>query len=169
MPGMRIRQVRLGAKDTAETFKQYASVDAFYEDRGGLFSGESDYGVWNCDDSGLFSGRVDTDIEAEATELDGEEVFVVRASRNSRMRVSVVDDTGDVYAVQHGIGEGRVVLLGNLVVKSPLVRQRAGISDIGPTYELAERVFKGWAMSEDGSFGRGTSWFIERLKRIEAR
>lgn len=153
----------------ADKFKWYPSIDAFYEDRGGRFSGESDFGVWNYDDCGLFSGRVDPDIETEAAELGGEEVFVVRASRNSRMTVSVVDDTGDVYAVQHGIGEGRVVLLGNLGVKSPPGRQRKNISDIGPTYELAERVFAGWAMSEDGSFGRGISWFIERLKRAEAQ
>ena len=161
--------MRLEAERLADRLKRYPTVDAFYEDRGGGFSGECDFGVWNYDNCGLFSGRVDTDIEVEATEPGGEEVFVVRASGNSRLTVSVVDDTGDVYAVQHGIGEGRVVLLGNLGIKSPPGRQRESISDIGPTYELAERVFAGWAMAEDGSFGRGISWFIERLKRAEAQ
>ena len=161
--------MRLEAERMADRLKRYPSIDAFYEDRGSRFSGESDFGAWNYDDCNLFSGRVDTDIETEAAELGGEEVFVVRASGNSRMTVSVVDDTGDVYAVQHGIGEGRVVLLGSLGVKSPPGRRRESISDIGPTYELEERVFAGWAMSEDGSVGRGISWFIERLKGAEAQ
>ena len=150
-------------------FKQYASADAFYEDRGGRFSGESDFGAWNYDDCGLFSARADKGIEGKITELGGEVVFVVRAGSNNRITVSVVDDTGDVYAVQHGLGERRVVLLGNLGVKSPPDRTRLSMGDIGPTYEFAERVFDGWATSEDGTFGRGVSWFIERLRRFEAQ
>ena len=150
-----------------DNFKQYASVDAFYEDRGGRFSGEMDFGVWNYDDCGLFSARADTDIEGEKTELGGEEIFVVSARGNSRITVSVVDDTGDVYAVQHGLGEGRVVLLGNLGAESPTDRKRLSNGDIGPTYELAKSVFVGWATSEDGSFGRGMSWFINRLEKLD--
>lgn len=146
-------------------YRHYASVGAFYEDRGGKFSGESDFGVWNYDDCGLFSAGADSGIEVEKMEVGGEEAFVVSATRNSRIRVSVVEDTGDVYAIRHGLGEGRIVLLGNLGVKSPPARQRRSISDLGPTYELAERLFEGWATDEDGGLGRGISWFMERLER----
>jgi hypothetical protein len=78
----------------------YLSIDSFYDMRGGRFSGESDFGVhWR----------------------DGKQW--------PRYRVSVVRDTGDVYAINHQTGA--VELLGNV-----------GAED---TYAIAEKVLHGWA------------------------
>ena len=146
--------------------KHYRPDEEFYADRGGARSGESDFGMWHHDDIGLFSTPVDMAIRGETMQIGEDELMVIIAERNNRIRVSVVDETGDVYAVQYGIGDGRACLLGNLGVKTPRTRKRENIRDIGPTYEKAESVFEGWASGEDGKPGKGMSWFINRLRRM---
>lgn len=146
--------------------KHYRSDEEFYADRGGACSGESDFGMWHHDDIGLFSTPVEMAIRGETMQIGDDEFMVIVAARNNRIRVSVVDETGDVYAVQYGIGDGRACLLGNLGVKTPRTRKRENIRDIGPTYEKAESVFEGWASGEDGKPGKGMSWFINRLRRM---
>ncbi len=147
--------------------KHYRSDEEFYADRGGARSGESDFGMWHHDDIGLFSTPGDMAIRGETVQVSDDEFIVISAARNNRIRVSVVDETGDVYAVQYGIGNGRACLLGNLGVKTPRARKRESIRDIGPTYEKAESAFEGWARSEDGKPCKGMSWFIERLRRMD--
>jgi len=144
-------------------FKQYASIRQFYADRGGKFSGESDFGVWNYDDCGLFGPALGDDVERENIQVGDDEFIVINAGRNNRIRVSVVDETGDVYALQFGIGEERVALLGNLGIKNPPGERGNGIMDRGPVYDLAEEVFDGWATSGVG-LGQKISWFIERME-----
>ena len=82
---------------------RFESIAAFYEMRGGEWSGESDFGVhWT----------------------DGRDW--------PRHRVSVVEETGDVYAINSSTGE--VELLGNV-----------GHMD---AYRHAENVLFGWSDPE---------------------
>ena len=148
-------------------FKQYASTREFYADRGGERSGESDFGCWHYDDCGLFSRVLGDGVESRAVRVGEDEFIVINAGRNNRIRVAVVDETGDVYALQFGIGEERVVLLGNLGIKSPPGRKRDGILDRGPVYDMAEEIFDGWATPENGP-GQKISWFIERLEAMKS-
>ena len=144
-------------------FRQYASIREFYADRGGERSGESDFGCWHYDDHGLFGPALGDDVEREKLQVGDDEFIVINAGRNNRIRVSVVDETGDVYALQFGIGEERVALLGNLGIKNPPGEQRNDLMDRGPVYDLAEEVFDGWATSGAG-LGQKISWFIERME-----
>ncbi len=143
--------------------KHYATIDEFYDDRGGRYSGECDFGVWHWDDCGIFSGGTTDEIDVERTRFAGQDLLMLRAARNSRIRVSVVDETGDVYAIRSGLGEDRVVLLGNLGVTNSWKSGRGDRRDIGPVYERAEQLFEGWAHAK--GLGRGLSWFIERIPR----
>ena len=140
----------------------FSSIDEFYNKQGGRLSGECDFGVWNFDDIELFSPRTDWPIEQETIEIGDEDVTVMRADRNSRITVSVVDETGDVYAIQHGIGEGRVALIGNVGVTNPNFQKFS--RDRGPVYDRAEELLDGWAETPGAGLGRGISWFINRLK-----
>lgn len=148
--------------------RHYRSDEEFYADRGGARSGECDFGMWHHDDIGLFSTPVDIAIRGETVEVSDDEFMVITAASNNRIRVSVVDETGDVYAVQYGIGKGRACLLGNLAVKTPRTRKRESIRYRGPTYEKAEAVFEGWSKSENGQPGKGMSWFVNRLRRMDS-
>ena len=147
-------------------FKHFPSIDAFYNEQGGRASGECDFGVWHWDDIGLFSSRTEWPLEEEVIELDEDILTVTRADRNSRIRVSVVDETGDVYATQSGVGEGRVALLGNVGVGNPDFRTPG--KDRGPVYDRAEELLGGWEKTPGGRLGRGISWFINRLTNGEA-
>ena len=122
--------------------------------------------MWHWDDIGLFSARTEWPLEQDVFERDEETLTVTRADRNSRIRVSVVDETGDVYATQSGIGEGRVALIGNVGVANPDFRTPS--RDRGPVYDRAEELLDGWASTPDGRLGRGISWFINRLTNGEA-
>ncbi|MDE2688546.1 MAG: hypothetical protein OXI16_13765 [Chloroflexota bacterium] len=124
-------------------FKQYASTREFYADRGGRFSGESDFGCWHYDDWGLFGTALGDDVGSEEIHVGEDEFIVINAGRNNRIRVSVVDETGDVYALQSGIGEERVVLLGNLGVRNPPAEKGYDIRERGPVYDRAEEIFDG--------------------------
>ena len=147
-------------------FRQYASTREFYADRGGRFSGESDFGCWHYDDCGLFGPVLDGDVESETIRVGDDEFIVLNAGGNNRIRVSVVDETGDVYALRFGIGEERVALLGNLGVKNPHGEKGYDIRDRGPVYDLAEEIFDSWATSGAG-LGQKISWFIERLEAMK--
>ena len=103
--------------DTSAAPRTYPSLDAFYDDRGGRMSGECDFGVgWTRPGHGW-----------------------------PTWRVSVVHDTGDVYARVNGYGaDARVVLLGT--VGSPCAVSLVNRPH-GPAcpYEAAERVLTDWA------------------------
>jgi len=79
----------------------FSSMEAFYAERGGARSGESDFGCWWYDGEQAWSGC---------------------------WRVSAVADTGDVYAVKDRVGgrdpdeapAGVVLLLGNLGGPDPV-------------------------------------------------
>ena len=148
------------------TFRQYASIRKFYADRGGATSGEIDFGVWHRDDCGLFGPVLGEGIESKTVQIGGDEFVLVNAATSNRIRVSVVDETGDVYALQYGRGEERVVLLGNLGISNPPVGERNGLIGRGPVYDLADEIFDGWATPEDGP-GQKISWFIERLEAVK--
>ena len=148
------------------TFRQYASIREFYSERGGATSGETDFGVWHRDDCGLFGPVLGEGIESKTVRLGGDEFVFINAATNSRIRVSVVDETGDVYAFQYGKGEERVVLLGNLGISNPPGGERNGLIDRGPVYDLADELFDGWATLEQGP-GQKISWFIERLEAVK--
>ena len=146
-------------------FRRYASIREFYADRGGECSGETDFGCWHNDDCGLFGPVLDNYVESKSVRIGDDEIVIVSSATNNRIRVSDVDETGDVYALQFGVGEERVVLLGNLGVKNPPGAKGNGILDRGPVYDLAEEIFDGWAAPEDGP-GQRVSWFIERLEAM---
>lgn len=95
-------------------FRQYASIREFDADRGGERSGESDYGCWHYDAYGQFGPVLGNEVGNETLQVGDGEFIVINAGRNKRIRVSVVDETGDVYALQFGNGVERVALLGNL-------------------------------------------------------
>ncbi|GEM_PF-1843790 len=147
----------------------YPNVESFYRDRGGANSGERDYGVWHYDDVGLFSPRTEWPLKSEELRIGDEVATVFSSEKNSAIRVSVVDETGDVYAEQGGLGEGRVALIGNVGVRNPHFRApRTVRKHIGPVYRRANEILTGWSKIPDDHpeltpFGRGISWFINRL------
>ena len=120
------------------TYPTWPTLQAFYDERGGEQSGEADFGVHHWTNPN----------HSSATGFD-------------RWRVSVVADTGDVYATDRLGGE--VMLLGTLVstkADSPQAgnSHRAAYPAI---YSVANRVFEGWA--EGGRAGRNLGWFAERI------
>lgn len=143
------------------TIIHYANIEQFYRHRGGERSGERDFGVWHIDDCGLFSPRANWPLEPETIRIGDEAVTVLSADSGSRIRVSVVDQTGDVYGIQSGLGEGKVALIGNVGLTNPDYN-RPGTDSLGPVYRRAEDILAGWADNE--GLGRGISWFINRLR-----
>ncbi len=134
----------------------YETVQEFYADRGGEHSPECDYGVWNKDDMLLFSAGPH---RVRPQDIGGGLVTFSAASGN-RLRVSVVQESGDVYAAEaHG---KRVALLGNVGLSEPNWGEKS-FSDRSEVYERADKVFEGWATDDDRSLGRPVSWFVERL------
>ena len=70
---------------------------------------------------------------------------MLSADSGSRIRVSVVDQTGDVYVTQQGLGEGRVALIGNVGVTNPDYNRPGTADSLGPVYRRAEDILAGWA------------------------
>lgn len=107
----------------------FHNVNLFYIARGGHDSGECDFGVWWYDEG---------------------------HPKGPFYRVSVVHDTGDVYA--RNAWDESVELLGTF--EPNCVDPRVAMHH-SPTcaYEQAERCFEGWA---DGG-SKPLSWIIERL------
>ena len=124
-----------------EPIKTYANRDEFYKERGGRWSEERDFGVNNVNDLGWDCAGDSWTVQSRtsAPPLDG------------AIRVSVVCETGDIYA-QGGTGhEPPVALLGRV----PGATEKDIVSAV-------ERSLNGW---EDGD-ARRLSWFMERLDAI---
>ena len=121
-------------------YRRWPTMQAFHDERGGERSGEvSDFGVHNWANP-----------------------LAYRATANDRWRVSVVDDTGDVYAFKEP-GEP-VMLLGTLLVTDAdreCASNRKHRISHSTIYCAAERLFEGWASG--GSLGQPLHWFAERL------
>ena len=113
-------------------------LQAFYDKRGGEHSGEADFGVHHWTNPN----------HSSATGFD-------------RWRVSVVADTGDVYATDRLGGE--VMLLGTLVSTEADPPQASKSQRVAypAIYSVANRVFEGW--TEGGGLGRNLGWFAERI------
>lgn len=77
--------------------KFYENRKAFYAERCGEFSGEADYGAWRIDDIGIERRRRPT-VHGADVQIGGEEATPYSSSASGRYTVSVVKDTGDVYA-----------------------------------------------------------------------
>ena len=125
-------------------YRRWPTRQAFYDQRGGERSGEGDFGVHNWANP-----------------------LAYRATSNDRWRVSVVEETGDVYAFDNNSRD--VLLLGTVVptdgdsVNANRINARLPREMTYPaTYCAAERLFKGWA-NNPGSLGRPLHWFAERL------
>ena len=137
----------------------FEAMHQFYHVRGGGNSPESDFGVRNRDDMMLFSTGPKNVLHAL---FQGVGVFISSA-QNRRVRVSVVAETGDVYAFEEQ-DPCRVALLGNLGVSDRQWRER-DIRERNPVFERADEAFTGWATDEDDSPSQRVSWFVERLSR----
>ena len=118
----------------------YANIDEFYEDRGGRFSAECDFGVHNRND-------IDWDHDAPTDDDRGRVVF--RPASPSLVRVTVVEDTGDVYTTPAGHSEA-VARLGTM-----------DLSGAADPYVECNRVFEGYSRGK--SLGKNLSWYMERL------
>ena len=118
---------------TTAPYPSYPSLEQFYDGRGGGHSGESDFGGFNWDDA----------IKPDPRES--------RAQRG-RLRVALVHDTGDLYAVDNR-GQGPVLLLGTFH------QQRSR--------EQVEQRLADWA--EGDGPGRPLSWFRERIASLNAQ
>ena len=114
--------------------KIFTNSEEFYEARGGRWSAEREFGVRNRNDLDWDHGRYAT----------GKDI-----------RVSVVENTGDVYA-QGGIGNTHpVALLGAVDVEAR--------EDV---YQEAEMLLRS---SEENAGGLPLSWFMEKLRCRSAR
>ncbi len=128
----------MNATNPGYTYPTWANIQAFYDERGGERSGEADFGVHHWTNPN----------HSSATAFD-------------RWRVSVVADTGDVYATDRLGGE--VMLLGTLV-STEADQPQAGNSNraaFPALYSVANRVFEGW--TEGDGAGRNLVWFAERI------
>lgn len=113
-------------------YPKYASVQELYKDRGGHFSQEKDYGVNNTD---------------------------AHNYRVQRYQVSVVADTGDVYAKAIYFPY-HAYLLGQIPsADNPLTRPS---NSTPPVYNEADLIFDGW---ESQSPGQTLEWFYQQLKQ----
>ena len=120
------------------TYPTWFDLQAFYDKRGGEHSGEADFGVHNWANPN----------HNRATAFD-------------RCQVSVVADTGDVYAIDRLGGE--LLLLG-ILASTEADQPQASKSQrfaYPAIYNVANRVFEGW--TEGGGLGRNLGWFAERI------
>ena len=84
--------------------RRWPDVDAFYDERGGRYSGEALHGLYNWDDIGLFGhpqGMEPEPIAGEMVEILGETAYVITSDSQDRIEVNVVAETGDVYALRN--------------------------------------------------------------------
>ena len=133
----------------------YESMNEFYNDRGGRRSGECDYGVWHRDDMMLFATAPRT-LSGVAM---GEFGTVYSAEHNKMVRVSVVAETGDVYAFE--LSGQRAALIGNVGLADEQWDTRP-IQERSPVYERTDEVLANWA-DLTGGLGQELSWFVNRL------
>ena len=137
----------------------FEAMHEFYHERDGETSPESDFGVWNRDDMMLFSTGFTNVL---GSPIHGRRAFISSAE-NGLVRVSVVAETGNVYAFEER-EPCRAALLGNLGSGDRQWRER-DIRERSPVFDRADEVFTGWATDEEGRLGRGVSWFVERMSR----
>ena len=99
--------------------QRWDTIKDFYTERGGEFSGEQDMGVWHWDDIQIFDypRRISPDRQPATVEVADESYLAYTATGSDRVRVSVVAETGDVYAMRFKTGE--VALLGNVGITDP--------------------------------------------------
>lgn len=112
-------------------FEKYPSKEAFYADRGGATSPESYYGVNNT----------------------------FEFSRIQRYRVSVVAETGDVYA-EAVYPPNQVYLLGTIELTKNGAENYPTIYP--EAFQIADNLFANWA--DATSLGKTLYWFEERLR-----
>ena len=135
----------------------YESVNEFYAERGGAYSPESQHGVWNKDDMLLFSSGPH---QVSPTEVLGGMAVSFSAASANRVRVSVVQETGDVYAAEQP--GPRVALLGNVGIAEPDWQEHP-VAQRSAVFERADEILNGYATDEDGTLGRPLSWYVEML------
>ena len=130
----------MNATNPGYTCSTWPNIQAFYDERGGERSGEADFGVHHWTNHN----------HNRATALD-------------RWRVSVVADTGDVYAIDRLGGE--LLLLGALVSTEADQPQAGNSHRVAhpAIYSVANRVFEGW--TEGDGAGRNLGWFTDRITR----
>ena len=104
----------------------YPDIQSFYAARGGALSGECDFGVQWRDQVAW-----------------------------PHYRVSVVHDTGDIYAIKLA-GDGSIELLGTLVHDCELAPGSLSHAD-DCAYTLAETAFAGWPEANE------LDWLRERI------
>ena len=83
------------------------------------------------------------------------------ATGSDRVRVSVVAETGDVYAMRFKTGE--VALLGNVGITDP-ERGLSNSRERSPVYIQADTLVGDYTQ-ESGPLGRPLSWFAEQAGR----
>ncbi|MCY4577741.1 MAG: hypothetical protein OXD31_01715 [Chloroflexi bacterium] len=137
------------------------TIRAFYTERGVEFSGEQDMGVWHWDDIQIFDypRRISLDRQPGAVEIADEPYLAFTAESSDRMRVSIVAETGDVYALRLKTGE--VALLGNVDITDP-ERGLSNSRERSPVYIQTDTLIGDYAQ-ESAPLGRPLSWFVERL------
>ena len=93
-------------KELPEGVEKFENLGAFYEARGGEYSGESGFGKFNRNDLGVELRRV-----LEATEIG----LVFLPAGEPDYRIAYVHDTGDFYGVENRFDtKAEVVLLGSV-------------------------------------------------------
>ena len=141
--------------------QRWDTIKDFYTDRGGEFSGEQDMGVWHWDDIQIFNypRRISPDRQPATVEVADESYLAYTATGSDRVRVSVVAETGDEYAMRFKTGE--VALLGNVGITDP-ERGLSNSRERSPVYIHADTLIGDYTQ-ESGPLGRPLSWFANRL------
>ena len=113
------------------------TIREFFVERGGEFSGEQDMGVWHWNDIQIFDypRRISPDRQSATVEVADETYLAFTATGNDRVRVAVVAETGDVYAMRFKTGE--VALLGNVDITDP-ERGLSNSKERSPVYIQAD-------------------------------
>ena len=146
--------------------QRWDTIKDFYAERGGEFSGEQDMGVWHWDDIQIFDypRRISPDRQPATVEVADESYLAFTAESSDRMRVSIVAETGDVYALRLKTEE--VALLGNVGITDP-ERGLSGSRERSPVYIQADTLIGDYTQ-EGGPLGRPLSWFVNRLSASSA-
>ena len=95
----------------------------------------------------------------QPVEVADESYLAFTATGSDRVRVSVVAETGDVYALRFKTGEA--ALLGNVGVTDP-ERGLSNSRERSPVYIQADVLIEDFT-EESGPLGRPLSWFVNRL------
>lgn len=130
------------------TLPTYKDLEAFYKAcPAASRSGESDYGVHNHDDLGVFAG-------------------LGLPSVAGRIRVAHVHNTGHFYAFAHFATGNRVALLGQVAVR-PTEQEAANLYLMQAMERAVYEHFEDYAYGEGA--GRPLSWFVERIAELQEK